>query len=61
MIPPSLYVIIGVDPWGHSLKLLMAAVMAGGGVVMGLMAFMQVRMYVCVCVCVCVCIYVCMY
>lgn len=31
----------GTDPWGHSLKLLMAAVVAGGGVVMGLMAFMQ--------------------
>ncbi|KAJ1422231.1 putative ATP/ADP translocase [Ochromonadaceae sp. CCMP2298] len=32
---------IGVDAWGNSLKLLMAAVMGGGGVVMGLMAFMQ--------------------
>ena len=31
----------GADYWGHSLKLLMAAVVAGGGVVMGLMAYMQ--------------------
>lgn len=32
---------LGADAWGHSLKLLMAAVMAGGAMVMGLMAFMQ--------------------
>ena len=32
---------IGADPWGHSLKLLMAAVVGGGGLVMGLMAYMQ--------------------
>mmetsp|Transcript_21216 Transcript_21216/g.35955 ORF Transcript_21216/g.35955 Transcript_21216/m.35955 type:complete len:590 (+) Transcript_21216:68-1837(+) len=31
----------GADPWGASLNLLMAAVVAGGGVVMGLMRFMQ--------------------
>jgi AAA family ATP:ADP antiporter len=31
----------GTDPWGHSLKLLMGAVLAGGGVVIGLMAYMQ--------------------
>jgi len=31
----------GTDLWGHSLKLLMAAVVAGGGVVMALMGFMQ--------------------
>lgn len=32
---------VGVDPWGNSLKLLMAAVVAGGGMVMALMGFMQ--------------------
>lgn len=32
---------VGTDLWGHSLKLLMAAVVAGGGVVMALMGFMQ--------------------
>jgi AAA family ATP:ADP antiporter len=31
----------GTDAWGHSLKLLMGAVLAGGGVVLGLMAYMQ--------------------
>jgi len=32
---------IGADVWGNSLKLLMAAVVGGGGLIMGLMAFMQ--------------------
>lgn len=32
---------VGADLWGHSLKLLMGAVVAGGGVIMGLMAYMQ--------------------
>jgi AAA family ATP:ADP antiporter len=31
----------GTDAWGHSLKLLMGAVLAGGGIVLGLMAYMQ--------------------
>ena len=31
----------GADYWGHSLKLLMSAVVGGGGVVMALMAYMQ--------------------
>lgn len=31
----------GTDYWGHSLKLLMGAVVAGGGVVMGIMKYMQ--------------------
>ena len=35
------YIHTGTDPWGHSLKLLMAAVMVGGGFVMSLMAYMQ--------------------
>lgn len=34
---------VGTDLWGHSLKLLMAAVVAGGGVVMGLMGYMQTQ------------------
>jgi len=32
---------LGADAWGYSLKMLMGAVMAGGVVIMGLMAFMQ--------------------
>lgn len=38
---------LGADVWGNSLKLLMAAVVGGGAVIMGLMAFMQsqVRFY----------------
>lgn len=32
---------VGADPWGHSLKLLMSAVVGGGAVVIGLMAYMQ--------------------
>jgi len=32
---------IGADPWGHSLKLLMGAVMGGGAVIVALMAYMQ--------------------
>ena len=35
----------GTDHWGYSLKLLMGAVLAGGGIVLGLMAYMQ--NYVC--------------
>lgn len=31
----------GVDPWGFSLKLLMAAVVAGGGSVLGIFEFLQ--------------------
>ncbi len=31
----------GADPWGHALKLLMSAVVVGGGLVIGLMAYMQ--------------------
>lgn len=31
----------GTDLWGHSLKLLMGAVVAAGGIIMGLMAYMQ--------------------
>ncbi len=31
----------GTDYWGHSLKLLMGAVLTGGGIVMALMAYMQ--------------------
>jgi len=31
----------GADYWGHSLKLLMGAVVAGGAVVVGIMAYMQ--------------------
>ena len=31
----------GTDLWGHSLKLLMTAVVAGGAVVMAFMAYMQ--------------------
>jgi len=33
--------ILDTDQWGHSLKLLMTAVVAGGAVVMALMAYMQ--------------------
>lgn len=32
---------MGADPWGHSLKLLMGAVVAGGAVVLGIMQYMQ--------------------
>jgi AAA family ATP:ADP antiporter len=32
---------VGADLWAHSLKLLMGAVVAGGGVIMALMAYMQ--------------------
>jgi len=32
---------LGADVWGNSLNLLMAAVVGGGAVIMGLMAFMQ--------------------
>jgi AAA family ATP:ADP antiporter len=38
---------VGVDPWGNSLKLLMAAVVAGGGMVMALMGFMQTQVSAC--------------
>ena len=38
---------VGVDPWGNSLKLLMAAVVAGGGMVMALMGFMQTQVRAC--------------
>jgi AAA family ATP:ADP antiporter len=31
----------GADPWGHSLKLLMGAVLGGGGIILALMAYMQ--------------------
>ena len=31
----------GVDKWGHSLKLLMAAVVAGGATLLGIFEFMQ--------------------
>lgn len=38
---PCYFQLPGTDLWGHSLKRLMAAVVAGGAIVMALMAFMQ--------------------
>jgi len=34
---------IGTDLWGHSLKLLMAAVVGCGGIIMAIMAYMQAK------------------
>jgi AAA family ATP:ADP antiporter len=32
---------VGADPWGHALKLLMGAVVAGGAVILGTFTYIQ--------------------
>jgi len=37
----SRFIVSGADAWGQSLNYLMGAVMGGGAIIMGIMAYMQ--------------------